>query len=39
MLIDGQELSEPLDLEAVPQGGFKGLYVLDRHQSRRPTGR
>ncbi len=32
MLIDGQELSEPLDLEAVPQGGFKGLYVLDRHQ-------
>ena len=32
ILIDGQELSEPLDLEAVPQGGFKGLYVLDRHQ-------
>ena len=27
MLIDGQELSEPLDLEAVPQGGFKGCLL------------
>lgn len=32
MLIDGQELSEPLDIGTVNRGDFRGLYVLDRQQ-------
>lgn len=32
ILIDGQSLSDPLDLETIPQGSFRGLYVLDRYQ-------
>lgn len=32
ILIDGQTLSEPLELESIPKGGFRGLYILDRHQ-------
>ena len=37
MLIDGQDLAAPLDLESVQQGSFRGLYVLDRHQARPST--
>jgi phage-related protein (TIGR01555 family) len=32
MLIDGQDISSPLRLEAVGKGQFKGLLVLDRWQ-------
>jgi phage-related protein (TIGR01555 family) len=31
-LIDGHDLSVPLDLSQVQQGSFCGLHVLDRHQ-------
>ena len=30
MLIDGQDLSTPLNIDSVRPGAFKGLYVLDR---------
>lgn len=30
ILIDGQDLSDPLRLEGVPRGGFRGLAVFDR---------
>lgn len=37
ILIDGQEdLSQPLDLDAVLPGSFRGLYVLDRWQGISP---
>ena len=32
ILIDGQELNQPLDVSSIGKGQFKGLYVLDRHQ-------
>ena len=32
ILIDGEDLSTPLDVSAVTKGAFRGLYVLDRHQ-------
>ncbi|MGE4440165.1 MAG: DUF1073 domain-containing protein [Desulfomicrobium sp.] len=32
ILIDGEDLSTPLDVSAVAKGAFRGLYVLDRHQ-------
>jgi phage-related protein (TIGR01555 family) len=32
LLIDGQDLESPMDLEGVTPGSFRGLYVLDRHQ-------
>lgn len=30
MLIDGQNMATPLDLDTIKEGQFKGLYVLDR---------
>lgn len=30
IMIDGQDMASPLDLETVKEGAFKGLYVLDR---------
>ena len=37
ILIDGQEdLSRPLDAEAVLPGSFRGLYILDRWQGISP---
>lgn len=32
LLVDGQDLEAPLDLDAIGQGDFRGLAVLDRHQ-------
>lgn len=32
ILIDGHDLAAPLDINAIPRGGFKGLHVLDRYQ-------
>ena len=32
ILIDGEDLSTPLDVSKVAKGAFRGLYVLDRHQ-------
>ena len=32
ILIDGDELSEPLEISSIDQGSFRGLYVLDRWQ-------
>lgn len=32
LLVDGDDLAEPLDIGSIPQGSFKGLYVLDRWQ-------
>ncbi|WP_142850954.1 DUF1073 domain-containing protein [Telmatospirillum sp. J64-1] len=32
LLIDGQDLATPLELDSVGQGAFRGLAVLDRHQ-------
>ena len=32
MLIDGQDLSQPLDYDSISSGSFKGLHVLDRWQ-------
>lgn len=32
LLVDGQDLAAPLDLDAIGQGDFRGLAVLDRHQ-------
>ena len=32
ILIDGQDPSLPLELDQIPRGGFRGLYVLDRHE-------
>ncbi len=37
LLIDGQDVANPLDFESITQGSFKGLYVLDRHQVRPST--
>lgn len=37
MLIDGQGLTSPLDVESITRGSFRGLYVLDRHQVRPST--
>lgn len=31
LLIDGHDLSTPLDLDMVERHSFRGLYVLDRH--------
>ena len=37
ILIDGQEdLSQPLDMDAVLPGSFRGLYILDRWQGISP---
>lgn len=30
MLIDGQDMATPLDLDTIKPGQFKGLYVMDR---------
>ena len=32
ILIDGEDLSVPLDMDTIQQGRFRGLYVLDRWQ-------
>lgn len=32
ILIDGDELAEPLDISLIEKGSFRGLYVLDRWQ-------
>lgn len=32
ILIDGDELAEPLDISAIEPGTFRGLFVLDRWQ-------
>lgn len=32
LLVDGQDLAAPLDLDGVGRGDFRGLAVLDRHQ-------
>jgi phage-related protein (TIGR01555 family) len=32
ILIDGQDLADPLDMDSIGNSNFKGLYVLDRHQ-------
>lgn len=32
LLIDGDDLAEPLDVDGIARGSFKGLYVLDRWQ-------
>ena len=32
LLIDGHNLDEPLDIDNIGAGGFKGLYILDRYQ-------
>ncbi|MGE4191800.1 MAG: DUF1073 domain-containing protein [Pseudodesulfovibrio sp.] len=32
ILIDGADASEPLRLDAIGKGDFRGLYVLDRYQ-------
>lgn len=32
MLIDGQDMSTPLDISTVTKGSFRGLFVLDRHE-------
>lgn len=31
MLIDGQDMATPLDMDSITQGNFRGLHVLDRH--------
>ncbi|WP_096335597.1 DUF1073 domain-containing protein [Robbsia andropogonis] len=38
MLIDGQDMSTPLRVDAVGKGQFKGLLVLDRWMISPPTG-
>lgn len=32
ILIDGDDPSAPLDVDSIPRGAFRGLYVLDRGQ-------
>jgi len=32
MLIDGQDMTTPLDIATIGRGSFKGLFVLDRHE-------
>ena len=32
ILIDGDDLADPLDVASVPQGSFRGLFILDRWQ-------
>ena len=32
ILIDGHDLSTPLNMDDIAKGSFRGLYVLDRHQ-------
>ncbi|MCP1120100.1 DUF1073 domain-containing protein [Robbsia andropogonis] len=39
MLIDGQDMSTPLRVDAVGKGQFKGLLVLDRWMISPPTGK
>lgn len=36
MLIDGQDMATPLNLDSIKQDQFKGLYVLDRWQLQAP---
>lgn len=38
MLIDGQDMSTPLRVDAIGKGAFKGLLVLDRWMVSPPTG-
>lgn len=33
LLIDGDDLAAPLDMESIPRGAFRGLHVLDRWQA------
>src|ERR1700754_1557853 len=37
MLIDGQDMATPLNLDSIREGQFKGLYVLDRWQLQAPV--
>lgn len=32
MLVDGQDMASPLELDSIGRGSFKGLFVLDRHE-------
>jgi len=32
ILIDGQDMATPLDMDNIPRGSFRGLHVLDRWQ-------
>jgi len=32
ILIDGHRLSDPLEMDSITKGSFRGLFVLDRHQ-------
>lgn len=33
ILIDGDDISQPLDVSQIREGSFRGLYVLDRYQA------
>lgn len=32
LLLDGHDLEQPLDMETIEPGSFRGLFVMDRHE-------